>query len=169
MLQTADLNTQITERAGGRRWRLRLSTFFWHLANMIQINVRVQQQPHIPETSRNTLKHPETPWNTLKHPESAQHAARAERRRPRNILNEHSSKWTVRACCRRAQSCCQPPVGIVLKNHSVTWFMARTSPQREKIKYLQRFHAADTQRVISHFVLRLIERLNSLSIRLSVS
>lgn len=72
MLQTADLNTQITERGQAAGGDTRLSTFFWHLANMIQLNVRVEQQPHIPETSS--------------HPGSAQNAARAERRRTRNVL-----------------------------------------------------------------------------------
>lgn len=72
MLQTADLNTQITERGQAAGGDTRLSTFFWHLANMIQLNVRVEQQPHIPETSQ--------------HPGSAQNAARAERRRTRNVL-----------------------------------------------------------------------------------
>lgn len=90
MLQTADLNTQITERGQAAGGDTRLSTFFWHLANMIQLNVRVEQQPHIPETSR--------------HPGSAQNAARAERRRTRNVLmmsvgSKHSWEQTAQACC----------------------------------------------------------------------
>lgn len=90
MLQTADLNTQITERGQAAGGDTRLSTFFWHLANMIQLNVRVEQQPHIPETSS--------------HPGSAQNAARAERRRTRNVLmmsvgSKHSWEQTAQACC----------------------------------------------------------------------
>lgn len=90
MLQTADLNTQITERGQAAGGDTRLSTFFWHLANMIQLNVRVEQQPHIPETSQ--------------HPGSAQNAARAERRRTRNVLmmsvgSKHSWEQTAQACC----------------------------------------------------------------------
>lgn len=139
MLQTADLNTQITERGQAAGGDTRLSTFFWHLANMIQLNVRVEQQPHIPETSQ--------------HPGSAQNAARAERRRTRNVLmmsvgSKHSWEQTAQACC---QDEWELFLKIILLRH--LWPERLHKEKREKIECFQSFHAADTQKVISQVIL----------------